>query len=95
MDGPKDTIETSAWSDRELSLRIYYQVVETNGTVRQHSRDLYGVPESSTKGMKQQVAEHEEFCVRMRTGTRIFAALAGAAMTLLTTMLVLVLEHVL
>ncbi len=53
MNTPRDTIETGAWSDRELLLRIYYQTVETNGSVRQLNRDVYGDSAHGLIGLKE------------------------------------------
>lgn len=91
---PKDTIETSRWDDRELMLRIYYQVVETNGTVRQHDREIYGDEHLGLTGLKQIALENCAYRERMRVGLRIALGVAGAVASILTAILVLIIEHV-
>ena len=94
MDGPRDTIETAGWSDRELALRIYYQVVETNGTVRLHDREIFGDEHLGVVGLRQIATENCNYRERVKVGLKIGLAVLGACLGLLTTILVLVLEHV-
>jgi hypothetical protein len=95
VDGPKDTVETAAWDDRELMLRIYYQVVETNGTVRLHDREIYGDNHLGMIGLRQTANENIAFRERAKTLARVGGVLAGAIFSILTTILILILEHVL
>jgi hypothetical protein len=95
MDGPRDTVETKQWDDRELMLRIYYQVVETNGTVRQHDRELYGDDHLGLVGLRQIATENCAYRERMKVGLRIGFVVLGALASLLGTILVLLVQHIL
>lgn len=75
----RETVETAQWSDRELQLRTYYQVVETNGSVRQLQHDVYGCPELGIVGLKTVSAANTEFRERSTAGVRV-AYLAGAGL---------------
>jgi len=90
MTARPETIETTGWDNRELLLRIYYQVVETNGTVRQHDLDLYGSDHLGISGLKRGTADAMAFCERIRVGMRIAAAVAGTLGALFTALLILV-----
>jgi|GEM_PF-3316557 len=94
MNSPAETVETQAWNNRELLLRIYYQVVETNGTVRQHEREIYGEDTRQLIGLKQMALENTLFRERMKTTLRIVCATAGVALTLLVALLGVVIEKV-
>jgi NH3-dependent NAD+ synthetase len=89
-----ETIETSQWDNRELMLRIYYQTVETNGWVRQLRHDVYGCPEMEIVGLKEIAQENSAYRERMKVGLRIGFAVAGTLGTILTAILVLIIEHV-
>ena len=92
---PTETVETMNWDNRELLLRIYYQVVETNGTVRQHDCEIYGQPAHGFIGLRQIANEIVAYRERMRTSMKIAAAVLTAALGILTTILIMVIEHVL
>lgn len=90
-----ETIETMAWDNRELLLRIYYQVVETNGTVRDHSREIYGDAVLGLVGLRQIATENCAYRERLKVGVRIGLAVAGTFTTVLTAILVLVIDRIL
>jgi len=90
-----ETVETLAWDNRELLLRIYYQVVETNGTVRLHDQEIFGRPEHGFTGLRQIANENSAYRERMKTLMRIAGVVAGALLSILGTILILVIEHVL
>lgn len=90
----KETVETLGWSDREILLRTYYQTVETNGWVRQLRHDVYGCPEMEIVGLKEIAIENTAYRERMKVGLRIGFAVAGTLGTILTAILVLIIEHV-
>ncbi len=71
MNVPCDTIETKQWSDRELSLRIYYQTVETNGMVRAHEREIFGDTIHGYVGLKEQAAVNTAYRERLKVSGRI------------------------
>jgi len=72
-----ETIETVDWSDRELLLRTYYQVLETNGRVCSHETELYGDAVHQVKGLKLQVATNTDYIKTQRTTIRTIAGLVG------------------
>jgi len=90
-----ETVETAAWTNRELMLRTYHQVVEINGTVRDHDREIYGSPDHGSVGLKQTTTENTSYLVRLRTVLKVAGTVAGCCLAILTTILVLVVEHVL
>jgi hypothetical protein len=94
MINPPDTVETMGWDNRELLLRIYYQVVETNGTVRTHDRELYGDPLRGDIGLKACAAVNTAYRERMKVGVRIAFTVAGVAMSLVSAILVLLIQHI-
>lgn len=95
MTSHPETVETSQWDNRELLLRIYYQTVETNGSVRMHDRTLYGDTIHGVIGLVQQACENGAYLERMKVGLRIAFTIAGACVTILTAILVMLVEHVL
>ena len=95
MNDSPETVETSAWTNRELMLRTYYQVVETNGTTRQHHLDLYGDPARGQAGMKQTVEDNRKYRERLTIQVRIALAIGGTVATLLTALLVVIVDKLL
>lgn len=94
MTSPRETVETQEWDNRELLLRIYYQVVETNGTVKDHDRQIYGHPEHDFVGLRHIANENMAYRERMKTLMRFAAAVAGTLVALLGTLLGIILDHV-
>jgi hypothetical protein len=90
-----ETVETLAWNNRELLLRIYYQTVETNGSVRRLNGEVYGDPAHGELGLKRQVEENMAYREKMKVAMRIAWIVAGAALTTLITLLALILDHIL
>jgi len=95
MTDPPETVETARWDNRGLLLRIYYQVVETNGTVRQHDRDLYGDITRGQNGMKQTVEDNRMYRERLKIQVGIALAIGGTVATLLTALLVVIVDKLL
>ena len=95
MNDSPETVETSAWTNRELMLRTYYQVVETNGSTRQHHLDLYGDPARGQAGIKQTVEDNRVYRERLTIQVRIALAIGGTVATLLTALLVVIVERLL
>ena len=95
MNNSPETVETSAWTNRELMLRTYYQVVETNGTTRQHHLDLYGSDILGVAGIKQTVEDNRVYRERLTVQVRIALAIGGTVATLLTALLVVVVDKLL
>jgi len=89
---PQETVETQPWSNRELMLRIYYQTVETNGTVRQHHRDLYGDPTCGHVGLVKQAEANTESRVRLLSQWRVIAIIGSAVVAAIFTLLGLLLS---
>lgn len=87
-----ETVETVQWDNRELLLRIYYQTVETNGSVRQHDRELYGDVVHGTTGLVAKVDENCLWRQRADFGWKVAAAIGGTLTTLIVTLLVIVLQ---
>lgn len=87
----RETIETSSWSDRDLMLRTYYQVVETNGTVKRHEFELYGDPEHGIVGMKEQAALNTEYRTKLSAQWRVVAVMGGTVVTAIFTVLGIIL----
>ena len=95
MNTPPETVETAQWDNRELLLRIYYQVVETNGSTRQHHLDLYGSDVLGVAGIKQTVEDNRVYRERLTIQVRIALAIGGTVATLLTALLVVVVDKLL
>jgi len=93
MNMVKETIETSAWTDREILLRTYYQVVETNGTVRLHDREIYGDPTHGLVGLKVQATANTESRVRLSGQWRIVCALGTLIVTAVFALLGIILAN--
>jgi hypothetical protein len=91
----RETIETAGWTDRELMLRTYYQTVETNGTVSKLRGVVYGDPIQGIVGLVEQACENTAYRVRAKSTLKIIVAVASAALTMLTAMVVMLVEHVL
>ena len=95
MTNPRETIETREWSDRELLLRTYYQTVETNGAVAKLKCVVYGDEGQGMVGLVEQAHENSAYREKLKGATKIILAVASAALTMLTAMVVLLVEHVL
>ena len=93
MNNSPETVETSAWTNRELMLRTYYQVVETNGSTRQHHLDLYGSDVLGIVGLKKIAADNLAYRERLKVGLRIAMAVAGTLGAMLTALIVLIVER--
>ena len=92
---PRETIETREWSDRELLLRTYYQTVETNGTVAKLRAVVYGDEGQGMVGLVEQACANSAYREKLKGATKIILAVASAALTMLTAMVILLVEHVL
>jgi hypothetical protein len=97
-----ETVETLKWEDRELLLRIYYQAVETNGSVRQLNRTVYGDITLGELGLKRAVQDNSDYRQQMEVTLRLVKvalrwawAVAGVCLALFGTLLGLVLDHML
>jgi len=93
MNNSPETVETAAWTNRELLLRTFHQVVKINGFVSQHHLDLYGSDTLGVTGLKQKVDENVAYRERLKVGVRVALAVAGTFGALLTAMIVLVVER--
>ena len=91
--GPVETVETMPWSDRELMLRIYYQTVETNGTVRQHDLEIFGNDHLGVVGLKRWAMENVSYRERMKVMVKVAAWALGLMASAVTTILVLLIQH--
>jgi NH3-dependent NAD+ synthetase len=89
-----ETVETTSWDNRTLLLRIYYQVVETNGTVRLHEREIYGDAHLGIVGLRQIATENCAYRERMKVGLRIAFMVLGTAASILAAILVLLVQHI-
>ncbi len=81
MTEARETVETAAWTDRELMLRTYYQTVETNGTARNHDREIYGDPEHGLVGLKEQTATNTAYREQLKATVRVVWAIGGVSIT--------------
>ena len=90
----EDTVETQDWSNRELLLRIYYRTVETNGSVRLLDRTVFGDQAHGISGLVEQAHENTLYRERAKVGVKLALSVAGAGMSILVAMLVLLIEHV-
>jgi len=77
MDDPRETLETSSMSDRQLSLAQYHLLCEVNGSVKKLWEDMYGDKERTIRGIKEQAQEHTLYIDRQRTGMKTLVGIVG------------------
>ena len=95
MSSPMETVETQDWTNRELMLKTYALVLETNGTARLCKTEIYGQPELGIVGLKEQAAANTESRIRLLNQWRIIAFLGTAVAVIVFTMLGIMLAAVL
>ena len=94
-DGPQETVETRDWSDRQLLLKNYYLSVEQNGRVGKLWTCVFGDEATGVVGLVEQAQENTRYREKAKTLVRVVASVAGAMLTVMVAMLVLLVEHAL